>query len=188
VYAYADYVAVNISSPNTKKLRSLQNDDALDALLNAISERREVLATRHNKRIPIFLKIAPDLDETQISVIANILKRYGQNGQGQANNAWGVIATNTTLTRDAVQGMKHANETGGLSGAPVRDLSNRVIAQMRTALGTDFPIVGVGGIISAKDAVDKIRFGANLVQIYTGLIYQGPSLVTEAASLIKNSA
>jgi dihydroorotate dehydrogenase len=186
VYPYADYVTVNISSPNTKNLRNLQSDEALDSLLSAISARREALVTKHGKKVPIFLKIAPDLDDSQISVIANILKRYGHNDQGHANNAWGVIATNTTLSRDAVQGMQHSDETGGLSGAPVRDMSNHVISQLRHALGPDFPIVGVGGIMTAQDAVDKIRAGANLVQIYTGLIYQGPSLVTQAALLIKN--
>jgi dihydroorotate dehydrogenase len=187
VYPYADYVTVNISSPNTKNLRSLQNDDALDGLLNAISERRDVLARNHAKKVPIFLKIAPDLDAGQIAAIAHILKRYGHNAQGQANNTWGVIATNTTLSREAVQGLPHAEEAGGLSGAPVLAISNRVISQLRAALGASFPIIGVGGILSAQDAVSKIRAGADAVQIYTGLIYQGPTLVTEAASLIKMS-
>jgi dihydroorotate dehydrogenase len=187
VYPYADYVTVNISSPNTKNLRSLQNDDALDALLAAISQRRESLAAKYKKYVPIFLKIAPDLDEAQITVIASILKRYGHNAQGQANNAWGVIATNTTLSREAVQGMPHGQEAGGLSGAPVLSMSNRVITQLRSALGPDFPIIGVGGIMSAQDAVSKIRAGANVVQIYTGLIYKGPELVKDAASLIKTS-
>ncbi len=187
VYPYADYVTVNISSPNTKNLRSLQNDDALDALLAAISQRRESLATKYKKNVPIFLKIAPDLDDAQITVISNILKRYGHNAQGRANNTWGVIATNTTLSRDAVQGMPHAQEAGGLSGAPVLSMSNQVITQLRSALGPDFPIIGVGGIMSAQDAVSKIRAGANVVQIYTGLIYKGPELVKEAVSLIKTT-
>lgn len=185
VYPYADYVTVNISSPNTKNLRSLQDNDALDALLAAISQRRERLSTKYKKNVPIFLKIAPDLDETQIIAITNILKRYGHNSHGKANNAWGVIATNTTLSREAVQGMPHAQEAGGLSGAPVLSMSNQVISQLRGALGSDFPIIGVGGIMSAQDAVSKIRAGANLVQIYTGLIYKGPELVKEAAELIK---
>ena len=187
VYPYADYVTVNISSPNTKNLRSLQNDEALDALLGAISERREVLAQTHGKRTPIFLKIAPDLDDAQIHVIAQTLKRYGLNAQGQVNNAWGVVATNTTLSRDAVHGMTHAEETGGLSGAPVLTMSNRVIAHLRAALGPDFPIIGVGGIMSPADALSKIRAGANVVQIYSGLIYQGPCLVSETAKFIKNN-
>jgi dihydroorotate dehydrogenase len=187
VYPYADYVTVNISSPNTKNLRSLQSDDALDALLGAISERREVLAKKTGKRIPIFLKIAPDLDDAQIGVIAQTLKRYGLDSQGQVNNAWGVVATNTTLSRDAVQGMEHAGEAGGLSGAPVLAMSNRVVAQLRAALGTNFPIIGVGGIMSPQDALSKIRAGADVVQIYSGLVYQGPELVSETASLIKNT-
>jgi dihydroorotate dehydrogenase len=187
VYPYADYVTVNISSPNTKNLRSLQNDEALDALLSAISERREALAQKHSKRVPIFLKIAPDLDDAQITVIAQTLKRYGLDSHGKVNNAWGVVATNTTLSRDAVQGMVHAAEVGGLSGAPVLAMSNRVIANLRAALGVGFPIIGVGGIMSAPDALSKIRAGANVVQIYSGLIYQGPELVSETASLIKDT-
>jgi dihydroorotate dehydrogenase len=114
------------------------------------------------------------------------LKRYGTNVQGRANNAWGVIATNTTLSREAVKGMPHADEAGGLSGAPVLEKSNAVIAQLRAALGSSFPIIGVGGIMSAADAVSKIESGANAVQIYTGLIYRGPQLVTEAAQAIKS--
>jgi len=185
VYPYADYVTVNISSPNTKNLRSLQSDEALDALLGAISERKVLLAQRHNKQVPIFLKIAPDLDEGQIAVIAQTLKRYGQDSQGRVNNAWGVIATNTTLSRDAVKGLANSEEAGGLSGAPVLAMSNRVIAHLRGALGAGFPIIGVGGIMSAPDALSKIRAGANLVQIYTGLIYEGPGLVSETAAMIK---
>nr|WP_319566522.1 quinone-dependent dihydroorotate dehydrogenase [uncultured Rhodoferax sp.] len=187
VYPYADYVTVNISSPNTKNLRTLQNDDALDALLGAISKRREELTQTYGKRVPIFLKIAPDLDETQIAVIAQTLQRYGKDTQGKVNNAWGVIATNTTLSRDAVEGMEHAQEAGGLSGAPVLTMSNRVISQLRASLGQNFPIIGVGGIMSAQDAVSKIRAGADVVQIYSGLIYQGPELVSETASLIKKT-
>ena len=178
VYPYADYVTINISSPNTKNLRALQSDEALDALLGAIAQRREKLALAHGKRTPIFVKIAPDLDEAQVSVIAATLKRHAMDG---------VIATNTTLSRDAVKGLPHADETGGLSGAPVLEMSNRVITQLRSALGADFPIIGVGGILSAQDAVSKIRAGADVVQIYTGLIYKGPALVKESANLIKIS-
>ncbi len=185
VYPHADYVTVNISSPNTKNLRALQSDEALDALLGAIAARREVLARRHGKRIPIFVKIAPDLDEAQIEVIAATLKRYGMDGKGQPNDAFGVVATNTTLSRDAVKGMAHAEEAGGLSGAPVLTMSNRVITQLRAALGKNFPIIGVGGIMSAADAVSKIKAGADVVQIYTGLIYKGPGLVKSAAIAIK---
>ncbi|MDP4608094.1 MAG: quinone-dependent dihydroorotate dehydrogenase [Burkholderiaceae bacterium] len=181
VYAHADYVTVNISSPNTKNLRELQSDQALDSLLDALSQAREQLASTHGKRKPIFVKIAPDLDDTQIGVIAQVLKRYGCNASGQANSDWGLIATNTTLARHAVQGMAHANETGGLSGEPVFEPSNRVITAMRQALGTGFPIIGVGGVDSAAKAVGKIQAGADAVQLYTGFIYKGPALVHEAA-------
>ena len=177
VYPHADYVTVNISSPNTKNLRALQSDEALDTLLGAIAAKREALAQEHGKRVPVFVKIAPDLDEAQIQVIAATLQRHGMDG---------VIATNTTLSREAVQGLPHAEETGGLSGTPVLEASNRVIRQLRAALGRDFPIIGVGGILSAQDAVSKIDAGADLVQIYTGLIYQGPALVKAAALAIKN--
>ena len=185
VYPHADYVTVNISSPNTQNLRSLQSDAALDALLGAVAERRELLAQRHGRRIPVFLKIAPDLDNTQIEVIAATLMRYGADSEGRATNAMGVIATNTTLSREAVKGMDHAEETGGLSGAPVLQMSNQVIRQLRACLGKSFPIIGVGGVLSAADAVSKIQSGANLVQIYTGLIYKGPSLVWESAQAIQ---
>ncbi len=177
VYPHADYVTINISSPNTKNLRALQSDEALDTLLGAIAARREQLAQQHGKRVPIFVKIAPDLDEEQVKVIAATLKRHGMDG---------VIATNTTLSREAVQGLPHAGETGGLSGAPVLEASNRVIRQLRAALGRDYPIIGVGGILSAQDALSKIEAGADLVQIYTGLIYKGPDLVKEAALALKN--
>jgi dihydroorotate dehydrogenase len=178
VYPHADYVTVNISSPNTQNLRALQSDEALDALLGAIAERREMLKQAHGRTVPIFVKIAPDLDEAQIEVIAATLKRHAMDG---------VIATNTTLSREAVKGMAHAHEAGGLSGAPVLEASNRVISQLRAALGTGYPIIGVGGVMSGADAVSKIKAGADVVQIYTGLIYKGPALVTEAASAIQQA-
>ncbi|TFZ00706.1 quinone-dependent dihydroorotate dehydrogenase [Ramlibacter henchirensis] len=176
VYPHADYVTVNISSPNTKNLRALQSDEALDSLLGAIAQRRETLATTYGRRVPVFVKIAPDLDEAQVDVIAATLRRHGMDG---------VIATNTTISREAVQGLPYAQETGGLSGAPVLAASNRVISQLRAALGAGFPIIGVGGILSAEDAVSKVRAGADVVQIYTGLIYKGPALVGEVASALK---
>ncbi|MES2994387.1 MAG: quinone-dependent dihydroorotate dehydrogenase [Pseudomonadota bacterium] len=172
VYPHADYVTLNISSPNTKNLRALQGDDALDALLGAVQQRREKLAAQHGRRVPVFLKIAPDLDETQVDAIAATLQRHAIDG---------VIATNTTIARDAVKHLAHGDEAGGLSGAPVFAASNRVIAQLRAALGSAFPIIGVGGVMSAADARAKIAAGANLVQIYTGFIYQGPALVAAAA-------
>ncbi len=178
VYPHADYVTVNISSPNTKNLRALQSDEALDGLLGAVAAKRKALAKKHKKQVPIFVKIAPDLDEAQVNIIAATLKRHGMDG---------VVATNTTLNRDAVKGMKHAEEAGGLSGSPVLAMSNRVIAQLRAALGKGFPIIGVGGILSATDALSKIKAGADVVQIYTGLIYQGPDLVRSAARLIRDN-
>jgi dihydroorotate dehydrogenase len=176
VYAYADYITVNISSPNTKNLRSLQTDEALDQLLSALNERKKALAELHQKQVPVFLKIAPDLDDEQISVIATSLRKHDIDG---------VIATNTTLSREAVKGMPHGDEMGGLSGAPVLAASNRVIRLLRNHLGPDFPIIGVGGIMSAYDAVSKIEAGADVVQIYTGLIYKGPALVHEVAKALK---
>ena len=177
VYPHADYVTVNISSPNTKNLRALQSDEALDALLGAIAAERTVLKQKHGKSVPIFVKIAPDLDESQVEVIALTLKKHGMDG---------VVATNTTLSREAVKGLPHADEAGGLSGAPVLQASNQVIRQLRSALGKDFPIIGVGGVMSAADAVSKIEAGADVVQIYTGLIYKGPDLVKDAALAIKS--
>lgn len=179
VYPHADYVTVNISSPNTKNLRALQGDEALDALLSAIAARREELAARHGRRVPLFVKIAPDLDEAQVDVIAATLRRHGMDG---------VIATNTTIARDQVQGLPHAEETGGLSGSPVLEASNRVIRQLRAALGAGYPIIGVGGILSAQDALSKLQAGADVVQIYTGLIYKGPALVDEVAKALQRQS
>jgi len=175
VYPHADYVTVNISSPNTKNLRALQSDQALDALLGAIHERDAALARQHGRRVPIFVKIAPDLDDAQIELIAATVKKSGMAG---------VIATNTTVARDAVKHLAHGEEAGGLSGAPVFEASNRVIRQLRAALGPGMPIIGVGGVMSGADAAAKIAAGADLVQVYTGFIYRGPSLVTEAARAI----
>lgn len=178
VYPHADYVTVNISSPNTKNLRELQSDAALDALLGAIQTRRMLLAKEHGKQVPIFVKIAPDLDETQVQVIARTLQNNGMDG---------VIATNTTVARDQVAHLPHGNEAGGLSGAPVLAASNRVIAQLRVALGSKVPIIGVGGVMSGEDAIAKRKAGADLIQIYTGFIYKGPGLVTEAARALQTT-
>jgi dihydroorotate dehydrogenase len=186
VYPHADYVTINISSPNTKNLRALQSDAALDGLLGVLAQRRQALAQQHArtdaqgqrvaKHVPLFLKIAPDLDAEQIAVIATTLLRHQIDG---------VIATNTTLARESVQWLPHSNEAGGLSGAPARDMSNAVVRQLRSALGPQFPIIGVGGILSGADAVAKVQAGADVVQIYTGLIYRGPALVREAALALK---
>lgn len=170
VYAHASYITVNISSPNTKNLRQLQEKDALDALLAILKAEQKVLVDKHGKYVPIALKIAPDLDETQIIEIADLLK---------AHQFDGVIATNTTLARDMVLGLPNASETGGLSGAPVREKSTLVISQLSKQLAGELPIIGVGGILSGGDAAEKISAGASLVQIYSGLIYRGPSLVRD---------
>jgi dihydroorotate dehydrogenase len=176
VYPHADYVTVNISSPNTNQLRELQADQALDALLGALQQRKAMLESEHRRRVPMFVKIAPDLDPAQVQLIAATLKKHGIDG---------VIATNTTLSRDEVAGLAHGTEAGGLSGAPLFDASNRVIAQLRSELGSAFPIIGVGGVMSGADASAKRAAGADLVQIYTGLIYKGPELVQEAALALR---
>jgi dihydroorotate dehydrogenase len=177
VYPFADYVTVNISSPNTKNLRQLQGASELDALLSRLKEAQQRLADRHKRYVPIALKIAPDIDGEQIKTIAESLIRHKIDG---------VIATNTTLARDAVQGLPHASEAGGLSGAPVRELSNTVIGGLKAELGDALPIIGVGGILSGDDAQAKIKAGASLVQLYTGLIYRGPALVRECAAALKS--
>lgn len=177
VYPHADYVTVNISSPNTKNLRELQTADALDHLLGAIAKRRLELTEEHGKHVPIAIKIAPDIDNAQIAAITEALMRHGMDA---------VIATNTTISRDKVRAMPHAEEAGGLSGAPVHDMSLAVIAQLRQRLGPDFPIIGVGGILSGQQAQEKIAAGANVVQLYTGLIYRGPALIAECVKAIAN--
>lgn len=170
VYAHADYVTVNISSPNTTNLRALQGQDELTGLLQPLQEKRRELADRHGRHVPMVVKIAPDLSQDQIDIIAELLPRHGVDG---------VIATNTTLSRDAVQGLPHAQEAGGLSGPPVHELSLRVIARLRQQLGAEFAIIGVGGILSGKQTQEKVAAGANAVQLYTGLIYRGPGLIAE---------
>jgi len=170
VYPYATYIVVNISSPNTKNLRQLQEKEALDVLLSTLKAEQRILADQYGKYVPIALKIAPDLDAPQIIEIADLLKKHAFDG---------VIATNTTLDREAVKGMPHAEETGGLSGAPVRQKSTQVIQQLSQQLAGELPIIGVGGILSGADAEEKIAAGASLVQLYSGLIYRGPQLVHE---------
>ncbi len=179
VYPYASYVTVNISSPNTRNLRQLQGGDNLDRMLAGLAQTRELLTAEHRKRVPMALKIAPDLDESQIDVIAAALQRHGIDA---------VIATNTTLSREAVVGLAQAQESGGLSGAPVFEASNRVIAALRARLPEPYPIIGVGGVMSGADACIKIDAGASLVQIYTGLIYRGPALISECAGALARQA
>jgi dihydroorotate dehydrogenase len=177
VYPHADYVTVNISSPNTQNLRTLQSDEQLQWLLQLLMERRAELARDYGPK-PIFVKIAPDLDEDQIVAIAATFKRHGLDG---------VIATNTTVTRHHVHHLPNGQETGGLSGAPLLSGSNRVIRLLRAELGPKVPIIGVGGVMSGDDARSKLNAGADLVQLYTGLIYQGPALVTEVAKALRSA-
>ncbi len=170
VHSRASYVTINVSSPNTKGLRDLQAEDALSTLLARLTAERDDLAQRHGRRVPLAVKIAPDLDTVAVDSIARILVRHGIDG---------VIATNTTLARDRVAGLAHADEAGGLSGAPLRERATTVLRVLADVLDGALPIIGVGGIMSAEDAREKIRAGATLVQLYTGLIYRGPELVAE---------
>ncbi|MEQ1555978.1 MAG: dihydroorotate dehydrogenase (quinone), partial [Gallionella sp.] len=167
-----------ISSPNTKNLRQLQNDEALDKLLATLKAEQEKLANAHGKYVPIALKIAPDMEADQIAQIARLLMQHRIDG---------VIATNTTLARDAVANLQYGNEAGGLSGAPVREKSTAVIRALAAELQGALPIIGVGGILSGADAAEKIQAGASLVQIYSGLIYRGPQLVGECCATLRTS-
>ena len=176
VYPYASYVTVNISSPNTKNLRQLQGGSELDALLARLKGAQQRLADQHMRYVPIALKIAPDVDQEQLGTIADALLRHRMDA---------VIATNTTVAREAVAGLPQAEETGGLSGAPVFEPSNAVIRGLKRHLGDALPIIGVGGILSGQDARVKMEAGASLVQLYTGLIYRGPALVRECVESLR---
>jgi dihydroorotate dehydrogenase len=175
VYAHASYVTVNISSPNTAGLRELQADAALAALLTALKAEQAKLADRHGRYTPLTVKIAPDFAPGELRQIARVLI---------AQRCDGVIATNTTVDRSAVAGLTHGGEEGGLSGRPLKDKSTAVIRALAAELDGAMPIIGVGGILSPADAQEKIAAGATLVQIYTGLIYKGPELVTEIAAAL----
>ncbi|MBY6029476.1 quinone-dependent dihydroorotate dehydrogenase [Halomonas sp. DP8Y7-1] len=177
VHDHADYVAVNISSPNTPGLRNLQFGDHLDRLLASLREAGTRLDKRSGRRVPLAVKIAPDMDEDEVRLVAGALASNGIDA---------VIATNTTVSREAVAGLEHADEQGGLSGCPVLDASNRVIAQLREAL-PQLPIIGVGGVDSGQAAVSKRQAGADLVQLYSGFIYRGPALVRETARALASS-
>ena len=175
VYECASYVTVNVSSPNTKGLRELQAAETLASLLARLKREQASLADRHGKYTPIAVKIAPDLDGPAIDVVARLLVEQRMDA---------VIATNTTVSRVAVQGLKHAEETGGLSGRPLRALSTAVVERLARAIDGALPIIGVGGIMSGADAAERVAAGATLVQIYTGLVYRGPELVAECARAI----
>jgi dihydroorotate dehydrogenase len=172
-YPHASYVTINISSPNTAGLRNLQQADQLEALLARLTRLREPLADRYSRRVPLVVKVAPDLDAAQIQAIADAIRRHGIDG---------IIATNTSISRDGVEGLRHAAEAGGLSGAPIRDRATTVLRAFAAGLKNEACIIGAGGIMSGADAAEKFRAGATLVQLYTGLIYRGPGLIAECAS------
>jgi dihydroorotate dehydrogenase len=175
VYPYADYVTVNISSPNTRDLRELQREAELDRLLGAVTARRGELAEQKDRWVPLAVKVAPDLDEKQIKAIAEVVSHHRMDA---------VIATNTTVARDGVEGLPHADEAGGLSGAPLKARADQVLTALRQRLPPAIALIGVGGITRGQDAVDKLDRGATLVQFYTGMVYRGPALVTECLQAI----
>lgn len=176
VYPHADYVTINISSPNTPGLRTLQFGDSLDALLKALKQEQEKLAKEHGRYVPMAVKVAPDLNEDEVKQLADSFSRHKVDA---------VIATNTTMSREGVEGLKHADEAGGLSGAPVLAKSTEVVRQFRVALPDDMPIIAAGGIMSGNDAVEKLNAGASLVQVYSGLIYHGPALIRDIIQSIE---
>lgn len=175
VYEHADYITVNISSPNTPGLRNLQFGEQLAGLLHDLKREQKRLSEIHHKYVPLAVKIAPDMETENIEQCAEILLEA---------NIDGVIATNTTISREAVEGLPHSQEAGGLSGAPLSQQSTDVIHALKSALKDDIPIIGVGGILSSRDALDKIDAGARLVQLYTGFIYEGPKLIFDTARAI----
>jgi dihydroorotate dehydrogenase len=172
-YPHASYITVNISSPNTKNLRALQGESELDALLGALKAKQAALAQQHGKYVPLALKIAPDLDDAQIANIADALKRHRIDA---------VIATNTTLDRTKVAGQPNAEETGGLSGAPLFEAATLVVKKLAAALAGEVPIIAVGGVTDGAKAKAKLAAGAQLVQVYSGLVYRGPGLVKDCVS------
>jgi dihydroorotate dehydrogenase len=175
VYAQADYITVNISSPNTPGLRDLQFGDSLNALLQRLKAEQLALQAAQGRYVPMAVKIAPDMDDEAIKQVADILQAQGMDG---------VIATNTTIGREGVEAYTTSQEAGGLSGLPVRDKSTRVIEALHSHVGDKLPIIGVGGILDGESAAAKIKAGASLVQVYSGFIYRGPALVAEAAAAI----
>ncbi len=175
VYPFADYITINISSPNTRGLRDLQGTDQLNHLLKILNDRRNDLAEGNAKYVPLVVKIAPDLLDSQITQIADAVA---------TNQFDGIIATNTTVSREAVKGMAQAHEAGGLSGAPVWEKANHVLSALRSVLAPGIALIGTGGIMNGQDAAEKIRLGADLVQFYTGFVYRGPELVDESLKSI----
>jgi dihydroorotate dehydrogenase len=176
VYAHASYVTVNVSSPNTKGLRTLQEAHLVDDLLGRLATLRRTLAARHAKRVPLVLKVAPDLTQDEIAAIADAVRRHGIEG---------LIATNTSVSREGVEGLSHAKEAGGLSGAPIRARATAVLSAFARIVGKGTTLIGCGGIMSHEHVREKIAAGACLVQLYTGLIYRGPDLVSECVSAFR---
>lgn len=176
VYAYASFVVINISSPNTRNLRSLQNAEEFDRLLAALKAEQKLLSTQYEKYVPLAVKIAPDLDTENIQKLAQLII---------AHNMDGVISSNTTVSRPGVEQCRYADEAGGLSGAPLKDLANTVQTVLAQALNGKVPIIGCGGIMRGQDAVAKIELGASLVQIYSGMVYHGPNLVRECIDSLR---
>ncbi|HYD56019.1 MAG TPA: quinone-dependent dihydroorotate dehydrogenase [Burkholderiales bacterium] len=176
VYARASYITINISSPNTKGLTGFQQKDPLEALLKRISEKRRALSDRHGKHVPFALKVGPDLDEQAVRDVADAVRRYRFDA---------VIATNTTVSREGVEGSRHATETGGLSGAPLTAKATQVLALLKSCLQGEAALIGSGGVVSGDAARAKRDAGANLVQLYTGLVYRGPDLVSECVNALR---
>lgn len=176
VYPLADYITVNISSPNTAGLRELQEEQSLRRLIGTLREAQERLAAQHGRRVPLLVKVAPDLSDDDIEAAARVLSDLHVDG---------VIATNTTVSRISVQGDRRADEAGGLSGEPLMNKSTTVLRMLRTRLASEIPLIGVGGILSGADAVKKMAAGASLVQVYSGLIYRGPPLIGECVEAIR---
>lgn len=178
VYSFASYITVNVSSPNTKNLRQLQQAGEMGGLLSALKSEQHNLKQKHAREVPVLIKIAPDLSEEEVQTMAQLFLEHGVDG---------VIATNTTIDKQAVASLPHGSEQGGLSGAPLTHKSTQVIRWLAQSLQGRVPIIGVGGIMCGADAVDKINAGASLVQVYSGLVYRGPNLVREAASALKRA-
>ncbi|MEM1412261.1 MAG: quinone-dependent dihydroorotate dehydrogenase [Pseudomonadota bacterium] len=179
VYPVADYITLNISSPNTVGLRALHGREELDGLLGPVVDRREALTGRHGRHVPMALKVAPDLDASAVPEIAAAVERHGMEA---------VITTNTTIDRSGVDQLPHGQEAGGLSGAPVFARSNEILSAFREALSAEIALIGVGGILSGEDAAEKVRRGADLVQFYTGFVYRGPDLIPESVRALRSMA
>ncbi len=178
VYAYASYITLNISSPNTKDLRNLQHPESLGRLLQRLKSEQTELCNRHGKYVPLAVKIAPDLSDAEAFAMAELLL---------ANQIDAVIATNTTVSRDRIKGLRHAGEDGGLSGRPLFEQSTRIVACLSRALKTTIPIIASGGILTPEDALEKKAAGASLVQLYSGLVYKGPDLIAETVAAFRAS-